>query len=83
MLICILMVRMFLIMLITILVMIVLLFQSVMMASLLLALCLLHLVILIGAELGDVLLMLFQICLRIEMHLMDLLFYFVLLMHPM
>jgi hypothetical protein len=72
--------RMFLIMLIMILVMIILLFQSIIVVSLLLALCMLHLVILIGVELG---VRLFLICLRIGMHLMDLPFYFTLLMHPM
>jgi hypothetical protein len=54
MLICTLMLRLCLIMLIMMFVMVVLFFQSVMMASLLLALCLLHLVILIGVELGVV-----------------------------
>jgi hypothetical protein len=61
-LICILMSRMLLIILIMILAMIVL----------LLALCLLHLVIQIGVELGAMILMLFLMCLRIGMHLMDL-----------
>ena len=79
---CILILRMFLIMLI-ILVMIVLLFQSVMMVSLLLALCLLHLVILIEVKLGAMFLMSFLMRLRIGMHRMDLLFYSILLMHPM
>jgi hypothetical protein len=83
MLICILMLKMFLIILIMILVIIVLLFQSTMMVSLLLALCLLHLVVLVGVELGDMHLMLSLMRLRIGLHLMDLLFYFVLLMHPM
>jgi hypothetical protein len=82
MLICILMLRIFLIMLIMIILIIVFLFQSVMMVSLLLALCLLHLVILVGVELGAMYLMLSLMHLRIGMHLMDLLFYFVLLMHP-
>jgi hypothetical protein len=81
--ICILMSRMLLIILIMILAMIVLLFPSTMMVSLILALCLLHLVILIGVELGDMLLMLFLMRLRIGMLLMDLPFYFALLMHPM
>jgi hypothetical protein len=69
MLICILMLRMFLIMLI-IVVMIVLLFKCVMMVFLLLLLCLLDLVILVGVELGNMYLMLSLICLRIGMHLM-------------
>jgi hypothetical protein len=83
MLICILMSRMLLLLLIMILVMIVLLFPSVMMVFLLLALFLLLLVILIGIELGAMLPMLFLMRLGIGMHLMDLLFYFALLMPPM
>jgi hypothetical protein len=61
----------------------VMLFKSIMMVSLLLTLYLFHLVILVGVELGAMPLMLSLICLRIGVHLMDLLFYFVLLMHPM
>jgi hypothetical protein len=80
MLIYILMSRIFFIMLIMILVMIVLLFQSIVVVPLLLALRMLHLVILIGVERG---VMMFLIRLRIEMYLMDLLFYSTLLMHPM
>jgi hypothetical protein len=76
----ILMSRMFLIMLIMILVMIVLLFKSIIVVSLLLALCMPHLVILIGVELG---VMMFLIHLKIATHLMDLLFYSALLMHPL
>jgi uncharacterized membrane protein len=64
---------MFLIMLIMILVMIIFLFQSIIVVSLLLSPCMLHLVTLIGIELG---VMLFLIHLRIGMHLMDLPFYF-------
>jgi hypothetical protein len=75
----ILMSRMFLIMLIMILVMIILLFQSIIVVSLLLALSMLHLVTLIGVELG---VMQFLIRIRIGTHLMDLPFYFALLMHP-
>jgi hypothetical protein len=67
-LICILILRTFLIMLI--------------MVSLLLALCLVHLVILVGVELGAMYLMLSLMRLRIGMHLMELLFYSILLMHP-
>jgi hypothetical protein len=74
----ILMLRTFLIML-TILVMVVLIFQCVMMVSLLLALCLLHLVILIEVKLDAM----FVMRIRIGMHRMDLLFYSILLMHPM
>jgi hypothetical protein len=69
MLICILMLRVLLIMLIILIAMIVL----------LLALCSLHLVVLIGVELGVMLLM----RLSIGMHLMNLQFYFALLMHLM
>jgi hypothetical protein len=54
-----------------------------MMVSLLLALYLLHLVILVGVQLGTMHLMMSLMCLRIGMHLIDLLFYSVLLMHPM
>jgi hypothetical protein len=60
-----------------------LLFQSVMMVSLLLALCLLHLVILVGVKLGTMHLMLSLMRLRIGMHLMELLFYSILMTHPM
>jgi hypothetical protein len=49
---------------------------------LLLPLCLLHLVVLVGVELSDMHLMSLM-HLRIGMHLMDLLFYSILLMHPM
>jgi hypothetical protein len=80
MLICIPMLRMFLIILIMILVMKVLFFQSIIMVSLLLALCMLHLVALVGVELGAMHLMLSFMHLRRGMHLMDLLFYYVLLM---
>jgi hypothetical protein len=83
MLVCILMLRMFLIMLIMIFIMIVLRFESIMMVSLLLALCFFHLVVLVGVELGAMHLMLSLMHLRIGMHLMDLLFYSVVLMHTM
>jgi hypothetical protein len=50
------------------------------MVSLLLTLCMLHLAALVGVELGAMHLMLSFMHLRIGMHLMDLLFYYVLLM---